>query len=90
MSESNILDQIVATKRQEVAERRERTPVEELKRRIEELGRPRNFFQAVTRKTDKPLNLIVTGQVRCNCACLAAELRYFLLNLLELSQRAGD
>ena len=58
MSESNILDQIVATKRQEVAERRQRTSVDELKERIAELGRPRNFFQAVTRKTDKPLNLI--------------------------------
>lgn len=56
---SNILQQIVETKRQEVIDRRQRTPVEKLKETIETLGRPRNFFQAVTRKPEgKPLNLI--------------------------------
>jgi indole-3-glycerol phosphate synthase len=59
---SNLLDQIVQTKREEVAERRARTSVEELKERIAALPRPRNFFQAVTRKRSKksakPLNLI--------------------------------
>ncbi|MBL0928049.1 MAG: indole-3-glycerol phosphate synthase TrpC [Phycisphaerales bacterium] len=43
------LEQIVANTRREVAERKARTPLEALKDRISELGRPRNFFQAVVR-----------------------------------------
>ncbi len=43
------LDQIVAHKRAEVAKKQAETPLEALKSRIEELGRPRNFFGAVTR-----------------------------------------
>ena len=55
---ASVLDQIIQTKRQEVAQRKQSRPVEQLKETIETLGRPRNFFQAVTTKTDKPLNLI--------------------------------
>jgi indole-3-glycerol phosphate synthase len=57
-SANNILDQIIATKRQEVAERSAKMPDEALKERIGSLDRPRNFFAAVTTPTDKPLNLI--------------------------------
>jgi indole-3-glycerol phosphate synthase len=57
-SSKNILDEIVATKRQEVAQRSATAPVEALKERIASLGRPRNFFAAVTAQTNKPLNLI--------------------------------
>jgi len=55
---STILDEIVQAKHQEVAERKMRVSVEQLKRTIEKLDRPRNFFQAVTRKGVKPVNLI--------------------------------
>jgi len=59
---SNILDQIVQTKREEVAHRSAQTSVDQLKEQIAALPRPRNFFQAVTRKrsrkSTKPLNLI--------------------------------
>ena len=55
---STILDQIIAHKRQEVAERQVGVPLEQLKETIQTLGRPRNFFHAVTRKGGKPLNLI--------------------------------
>src|SRR5688572_7614473 len=56
---STILDKIIGTKRQEVAERRTTTPVEALKERIRALGRPRNFFHAVTKPpVGKKLNLI--------------------------------
>jgi indole-3-glycerol phosphate synthase len=55
---STILEQIVQTKREEVAQRRKALPVEVLKERISQLPRPRNFFHAVTRKTNRPLNLI--------------------------------
>jgi indole-3-glycerol phosphate synthase len=53
-----ILDQILQTKAQEVAQRKQRTPIEALKETITTLGRPRNFFAAVTKKGKKPVNLI--------------------------------
>lgn len=56
---STILDKIIQTKRHEIAERKQRTPLEALKETIQTLGRPRNFFQAVTKMpAGKPLNLI--------------------------------
>ena len=55
---STILDKIIATKRTEVAERKQSMPMETLKERISELGRPRNFFQAVTKQNKRGLNLI--------------------------------
>ena len=59
----NFLEQILQTKREEIADRKARIPLESLKETISTLGRPRNFFQAVSRdpKTSpipKPLNLI--------------------------------
>jgi indole-3-glycerol phosphate synthase len=55
---STILDQIIATKREEIADAKARISVEALQAEVSRQGRPRNFFQAVTRKTAKPLNLI--------------------------------
>jgi indole-3-glycerol phosphate synthase len=55
---ATILDQIIETKRREVAERKAVVPVEALNDAIASLGRPRNFFAAVTTPTSKPLNLI--------------------------------
>jgi indole-3-glycerol phosphate synthase len=63
-----ILDDIIKTKREEVARRKQATPVEALKETIATLGRPRNFFQAASKpplsssadrgRARKPLNLI--------------------------------
>jgi indole-3-glycerol phosphate synthase len=55
---STILEQIIQTKHQEVAARKVHTPLEALRETIQTLGRPRNFFDAVTKKGPKPLNLI--------------------------------
>ena len=55
---SSILDQIIQTKLDEVAQRKAQTPLELLKETITTLGRPRNFFHAVTNRTKKPVNLI--------------------------------
>lgn len=55
---SNILDQIVQTKKEEIAARSRETPIETLRAMVAGMSRPRNFFQAVTRKGTKPLNLI--------------------------------
>ncbi len=55
---SDILQKIVRTKRQEVADRSARTPLEQLKEAVPSLPRPRNFFRALTAETAKPLHLI--------------------------------
>jgi len=55
---ATILDQILQTKRQEVEQRKAAVPVEGLREKIASLGRPRNFFHAVTKKGAKPVNLI--------------------------------
>jgi indole-3-glycerol phosphate synthase len=55
---STILEQIVQTKRQEIADRQSRTPFEQLKETISTLGRPRNFFHSVTQKPKKAMNVI--------------------------------
>ena len=54
----SILDQILDTKRGEIARAQSIVPVKELKARIAGMDRPRNFFQAVTTPGKKPLNLI--------------------------------
>ncbi|MDP9174405.1 MAG: indole-3-glycerol phosphate synthase TrpC [Planctomycetota bacterium] len=52
------LDQIIATKHGEIAQRKVEKPQSELLDAIAALPRPRNFFHAVTTPTKKPLNLI--------------------------------
>jgi indole-3-glycerol phosphate synthase len=54
----SILDQILDTKRREVALAKSRTPVEELKARVAQTPRPRNFFHAVTTPGKKRMKLI--------------------------------
>jgi indole-3-glycerol phosphate synthase len=54
-----ILEKIIETKREEVAARTQSMPIESLKETITTLGRPRNFFQAVTQSPKgRALNLI--------------------------------
>jgi indole-3-glycerol phosphate synthase len=56
---TTILEQIIQTKREEIAQRSARTPLEELKAAAAAQPRPRNFFSAVTRKpVARPVNLI--------------------------------
>jgi indole-3-glycerol phosphate synthase len=55
---SNLLDQIIQSKHREVQQRSAAVPLEALKRSIEAMPRPRNFFGAIARKTSKPLSLI--------------------------------
>ena len=54
----SILDQILDTKRREVALAKSQTPVQELKARIAGMPRPRNFFQAITKPGKKGVKLI--------------------------------
>ncbi|HSU65366.1 MAG TPA: indole-3-glycerol phosphate synthase TrpC, partial [Tepidisphaeraceae bacterium] len=55
---STILEQIVQTKRQEIAERQAHTPISQLRETITTLGRPRNFFRAMTQPPKKAMNVI--------------------------------
>ncbi len=55
---SDILQKIVQTKREELPGRKAAMPLDELKKRIADMERPRNFFAAVTTRNEKPLNLI--------------------------------
>ena len=55
---ADILEKILDTKRREVETRRAARDEADLRRVVADLDRPRNFFAAVTRKTDKPINLI--------------------------------
>ena len=54
----SILDQILETKREEIAAAKSRVSLDDLKSRVRGLEKPRNFFQAVTHPGKKPLNLI--------------------------------
>jgi indole-3-glycerol phosphate synthase len=54
----SILDDILATKREEVARAKAQISIDELKKKVQDLDRPRNFFSAVTTPGKKPVNLI--------------------------------
>src|SRR3974377_543777 len=53
-----ILEKIIQTKREEIAQRRAQTPLEQLKANALAEPRPRNFFKAVTKRPTRALNLI--------------------------------
>ena len=55
---ATFLEQIIQHKRLEVADRKQRVPLERLKDTIRALGRPRNFFGAVTARGHWRVNLI--------------------------------
>jgi len=55
---ANILDKIIADKRNEVRERKSRTSIEQLKGQIVDLPRCRNFYKAVTRQNSRGINVI--------------------------------
>jgi indole-3-glycerol phosphate synthase len=69
-SMSSILDQIVQTKREEIAHRSAELPLQTLQQRAADLPRPRNFFQAVTKKAQQP-----EGGSRAKALNLIAEVK---------------
>src|ERR1035437_7665252 len=58
MSIPDILQQIVATKKQEVAAALARTSLEQVRAQAEEAFPPRNFFAALTKEPDGMVNII--------------------------------
>lgn len=55
---ANILDKIIADKRDEVQQRRSSVSLESLKEQVADLPRCRNFYQAVTKPNPRGLNVI--------------------------------
>ena len=55
---ANILDKIIADKRQEVARRRSQTSIEQLVEHIVSMKRCRNFYKAITKPNRRGLNVI--------------------------------
>jgi indole-3-glycerol phosphate synthase len=55
---ANVLDQIIADKREEVRRRQSQTPLEALQERIAGLPRCRNFYKAVTKPNRRGINVI--------------------------------
>lgn len=55
---TNILDDIIAEKREEVQQRQSQTSVEQLRERIAEKPRCRNFYKAVTKRHPRGVNVI--------------------------------
>ncbi|MBN1972854.1 MAG: indole-3-glycerol phosphate synthase TrpC [Sedimentisphaerales bacterium] len=55
---ANILDKIIADKRNEVAERKSLTRLDELKEQISSLPKCRNFYKAVTQPSSRGINVI--------------------------------
>ncbi len=54
----NILTKILEHKKLEVTKQQQRVSLEELQQQIQSLGRPRNFFKAVTKPPTRAINLI--------------------------------
>ncbi len=54
----NILTKILEHKKLEVTKQQQRVSLEELQQQIQSLGRPRNFFKAVTKPPTRLINLI--------------------------------
>jgi indole-3-glycerol phosphate synthase len=82
---STILDKIIATKREEIAQRKLTAPIEKLKELAAGSSRPRNFFSAVTKQpVKKSLNLIAevkkaspsAGVIRADFDPVAIALEY--------------
>ena len=55
---ANILDNIIADKREEVKQRQSQVSLERLRERIADLPRCRNFYRAVTKRHPRGLNVI--------------------------------
>ena len=55
---SDVLDNILSSKKIFVAEAKEKVPIEKLKEKIENLSRCRNFYRAITKKNNRGINVI--------------------------------
>ncbi len=71
--QTNILDRILETKRQEVAEAKARTSLDDLKQAVRDLPRPRNFYAAIAARPARGIHIIAEIKKRSPSAGLIRE-----------------
>jgi indole-3-glycerol phosphate synthase len=72
-AQTNILDRILETKRQEVAAAKARTTLDDLKKAIRDLPKPRNFYAAIAAKPPRGIHVIAEIKKRSPSAGLIRE-----------------
>jgi indole-3-glycerol phosphate synthase len=72
-AQTNILDRILVTKRQEVAAAKAGTTLDELKRAVHDLPKPRNFYAAIAAKPPRGIHVIAEIKKRSPSAGLIRE-----------------
>jgi indole-3-glycerol phosphate synthase len=70
---TNILDRILESKRQEVEQEKARVPLEDLKRAVRDLPRPRNFYAAIAARPPRGIHIIAEIKKRSPSAGLIRE-----------------
>jgi indole-3-glycerol phosphate synthase len=73
VSETNILDRILETKRLEVKAAKARTTLDDLKKAVRDLPRPRNFYAAIAAKAPRGIHVIAEIKKRSPSAGLIRE-----------------
>ncbi len=71
--QSNILDRILENKRVEVEQAKARVPLDDLKRAVHDLPRPRNFYAAIAAKPTRGIHVIAEIKKRSPSAGLIRE-----------------
>lgn len=85
---ANILDKIIADKRIEVDTRREKTSLDELKKKVADLPRCRNFYKAVTKPNPRGINVIAEVKKASPSAGLIRE-NFDPVAIAQTYQRCG-
>ena len=84
----NILDKIIADKRIEVEVRRSQTSLDQLKEKVSDLPRCRNFYRAVTRRNRRGINVIAEVKKASPSAGLIRE-DFDAVAIAQVYQRCG-
>lgn len=85
---ANILDKIIADKRIEVESRRLQTSLDELKEKVSDLPRCRNFYKAVTKPNPRGINVIAEVKKASPSAGLIRE-NFDPVAIAQTYQRCG-
>jgi len=85
---ANILDKIIADKRQEVAERKSQATLDELKEKVSSLPKCLNFYKAVTQDNQRGLNVIAEVKKASPSAGLIRE-DFDPIEIAKIYQKCG-
>jgi len=84
----NILDRIIADKRIEVEIRRSQTSLDQLRERVSDLPRCRNFYKAVTKRSRRGINVIAEVKKASPSAGLIRE-EFDAVAIAQIYERCG-